>query len=93
VRSPFFKVTRSGAGASSKAIYSDNRETVEACILALTALLDKCQHGSEHELRINEGAYGEATVLLQPLIEKRYSRESCSSRFQFESITVLYSQL
>ena len=53
------------AGASSKAIYSANRETVEACILALTALLDKCQHGSEHELHINEAAYGEAHELFE----------------------------
>lgn len=59
------KVNSFMAGASKKAIYSANRETVEACILALTALLDKCQHGSEQDLRINEAAYGEARELFE----------------------------
>jgi hypothetical protein len=53
------------AGASEKAIYSANRETVEACTLALTALLDKCPHGSEVELRINEAVYREAFELFE----------------------------
>jgi len=51
------------AGAGKKAIYSANRETVEACNLALTALLDKCQHGSDQELRINQAVYEEAYEL------------------------------
>ena len=53
------------AGASKKAIYSANRETVEACILALTTVLDKCQRGSEQDLRINEAAYGEGRELFE----------------------------
>lgn len=66
------------AGASKKAIYSANRETVEACNLALTALLDKCQHDSDQELRINQAAYEEAYELFS------FSTDYEQAKFCFE---------
>jgi hypothetical protein len=68
------------AGATNKAIYSANRETVEACTHALTAVLNKCQRGEEQDLRINEAAYGDARELFE------FSKDFEQVKFCFELV-------